>query len=39
MSFLILKAYSMLIVFDLYLATGNFAALYKKPRLGGKPEP
>jgi Transglutaminase-like superfamily len=32
MSFLILKAYSMLIVFDLYLATGNFAALYKKIR-------
>jgi hypothetical protein len=32
MSFLILKAYSKLILFDLYLARGNFAALYEKVR-------
>lgn len=32
MSFLVLKAYSMLIFFDFYLATGNFAALYSKVR-------
>jgi hypothetical protein len=30
MSFLVLKAYLMLIRFDLYLARGNFAALYDK---------
>jgi Transglutaminase-like superfamily len=32
MSFLILKAYLKLIHFDLYLARGNFAALYDKVR-------
>ena len=32
MSFLILKAYWQLIHFDLYLARGNFAALYDKVR-------
>jgi hypothetical protein len=32
MSFLVLKAYLMLIDFDLYLARGNFAALYNKVR-------
>jgi hypothetical protein len=32
MSFLILKAYLKLIYFDLYLARGNFAALYDKVR-------
>ena len=32
MSFLILKAYLQLIHFDLYLARGNFAALYDKVR-------
>jgi hypothetical protein len=32
MSFLVLKAYSKLIQFDLYLARGNFAALYSKVR-------
>ncbi len=32
MSFLVLKAYLKLIHFDLYLARGNFAALYKKVR-------
>jgi hypothetical protein len=32
MSFLILKAYWKLIFFDLYLARGNFAALYAKVR-------
>src|SRR6266568_8074806 len=32
MSFLILKAYLKLIHFDLYLARGNFAALYNKVR-------
>jgi len=32
MSFLILKAYLKLIHFDLYLARGNFAALYYKVR-------
>ncbi len=32
MSFLILKAYLKLIHFDLYLARGNFAALYEKVR-------
>jgi len=32
MSFLVLKAYSKLILFDLYLARGNFAALYEKVR-------
>ena len=32
MSFLVLKAYSLLIVFDIYLARGNFAALYNKVR-------
>ena len=30
MSFLVLKAYLKLIHFDLYLARGNFAALYDK---------
>src|SRR5437667_11675910 len=30
MSFLVLKAYLKLIHFDLYLARGNFAALYEK---------
>jgi hypothetical protein len=33
MNFLILKAYIKLIVFDVYLARGNFEALYKKVRL------
>ena len=32
MSFLVLQAYSKLINFDLYLARGNFAALYQKVR-------
>lgn len=32
MSFLVLKAYLKLIHFDLYLARGNFAALYHKVR-------
>jgi hypothetical protein len=32
MSFLMLKAYLQLIHFDLYLARGNFAALYDKVR-------
>jgi hypothetical protein len=32
MSFLVLKAYSKLIHFDLYLARGDFAALYDKVR-------
>ncbi len=32
MSFLVLKAYWKLILFDLYLARGNFAALYNKVR-------
>jgi hypothetical protein len=32
MSFLFLKAYLKLILFDLYLARGNFAALYDKVR-------
>jgi hypothetical protein len=32
MSFLVLKAYLKLIHFDLYLARGNFAALYQKVR-------
>ncbi len=32
MSFLVLKAYWKLIHFDLYLARGNFAALYEKVR-------
>jgi Transglutaminase-like superfamily len=32
MSFLVLKAYLMLINFDLYLVLGNFAALYDKVR-------
>jgi transglutaminase superfamily protein len=32
MSFLVLKAYLKLIHFDLYLARGNFAALYDKVR-------
>ena len=32
MSFLVLKAYLKLIQFDLYLARGNFAALYDKVR-------
>ena len=32
MSFLVLKAYLRLIQFDLYLARGNFAALYNKVR-------
>jgi hypothetical protein len=32
MSFLVLKAYWKLIYFDLYLARGNFAALYDKVR-------
>jgi len=31
-SFLILRAYSMLIIFDLYLARDNFAALHDKVR-------
>ena len=40
MSFLILKAYWKLIYFDLYLARGNFAALYNTVRtfpVGGQP--
>jgi len=32
MSFIVLKAYLKLIHFDLYLARGNFAALYEKVR-------
>lgn len=32
MSFLVLKAYLKLIYFDLYLARGNFSALYEKVR-------
>jgi hypothetical protein len=32
MSLLVLKAYLKLIYFDLYLARGNFAALYDKVR-------
>jgi hypothetical protein len=32
MSFLVLRAYGKLILFDLYLARGNFAALYSKVR-------
>jgi len=32
MSFLVLKAYLKLVYFDLYLARGNFAALYEKVR-------
>lgn len=32
MSFLVLRAYLKLILFDLYLARGNFAALYGKVR-------
>ena len=32
MSFLVLKAYLKLIYFDLYLARGNFAALYSEVR-------
>jgi len=32
MSFLVLEAYSKLIHFDIYLARGNFATLYKKVR-------
>lgn len=32
MSFLVLKAYLKLIYFDLYLARGNFAALYNRVR-------
>jgi hypothetical protein len=32
MSFLVLRAYLKLIYFDLYLARGNFAALYDKVR-------
>jgi hypothetical protein len=32
MSFLVLKAYLNLILFELYLARGNFAALYEKVR-------
>jgi Transglutaminase-like superfamily len=32
MSFLVLKAYLLLILFDLYLARGNFAALYNRVR-------
>lgn len=32
MSFLVLKAYLKLIHFDLYLAWGNFAAIYEKVR-------
>jgi hypothetical protein len=43
MSFLVLKAYLKLIHFDLYLARGNFAALYDKVRnypIGSRtPEP
>ena len=32
MTFLVLRAYLKLIYFDLYLARGNFAALYQKVR-------
>ena len=32
MSFLILRAYLKLVYFDLYIARGNFAALYDKVR-------
>src|SRR5260370_39890808 len=32
MSFLVLRAYLKLIIFDLYLARGNFSALYDKVR-------
>ena len=32
MSFLVLRAYLMLIYFDLYLARSNFAVLYNKVR-------
>ncbi len=32
MSFLVLKAYLKLILFDLYLARGNFASIYNKVR-------
>lgn len=32
MKFLVLRAYGKLILFDLYLARGNFAALYNKVR-------
>jgi transglutaminase superfamily protein len=32
MSILVLKAYAKLILFDLYLARGNFAALYERVR-------
>ncbi len=32
MSFIVLKSYFKLILFDLYLARGNFAALYDKVR-------
>lgn len=32
MKFLILRAYGKLLLFDLYLARGNFAALYSKVR-------
>ena len=41
MSFLVLRAYLKLIQFDLYLARGNFAALYGKVRNHppGKPAP
>src|SRR5207253_10918068 len=41
MRFLVLRAYLSLIYFDLYLARGNFAALYDKVRKYpvGKPEP
>jgi hypothetical protein len=41
MSFLVLRAYLKLICFDLYLARGNFAALYNKVRNCpiGKPRP
>ena len=41
MLFLVLRAYLNLIYFDLYLARGNFAALYDKVRKYpvGKPEP
>ena len=42
MSFLVLKAYLKLIYFDLYLARGNFSALYDKVRgypTGKKAEP
>lgn len=43
MSFLTLRAYLKLILFDLYLARGNFSALYEKvrqyPRRKEVPEP